>query len=80
MNNVSSSYEYKDYKIKKRKAAKIEELDPPIQQTAPAKEDHRIGPPGLEPFTYENYEWKQVKNKTIKPRSCIYCGKPASSI
>ena len=48
------------YKAKKRRAIRIEELDRPLPEVAPPEEDHRIGPPGLEPFTHESYEWNPV--------------------
>lgn len=49
----------------KRRAVKIEHLEPIQEAQAPKEEPHRheVGPLGIyEPFTHENYEWKPVRN------------------
>ena len=73
------------YKIKKRKAVKIEELPPSLPLEEAAKEEQykrkHGGPLGiLEPFQYEteSYQWSAVKNKKNKPRFCILCRQAAS--
>jgi hypothetical protein len=58
------------YKVKKRKAIKVEQL--PITETLANANECRIGssPLGVyEPFTYTNYEWTKIKGK--KTRLCV---------
>jgi hypothetical protein len=68
-----------EYKIRKRRAIKIEEL-PALQEGPKEEQEHRSRIKPLihgvyENFTYTNYEWSKSKNKG---RLCVLCSHSAA--